>query len=209
MTRRHYLDRSKVIFDFALALPLLVILTPVIFVVAAVIRLVLGSPVLFRQTRVGYGGKLFVIYKFRTMPHQAHAEKHVLCDREQLVWLSKTLRRTRLDELPQLVNVLRREMSLVGPRPLLPEYLDHYTKQQARRHDVLPGLTGWAQIHGGNNISWEQKFEYDIWYVEHATFSLDCIILGRTFVLLLRSLLRPQADEVASRFDEETDKADR
>lgn len=199
--RRSYVRRGKRVLDLLVTIPLLVVLAPVMLLIALAIRQWMGAPVLFRQIRPGYDARLFAILKFRTMTNATNREGEPLSDAQRLTPLGKLLRRTRLDELPQLLNIARGEMSLVGPRPLLPEYLEHYTPRQARRHEVLPGVTGWAQIHGGNQMSWEQKFEYDVWYVEHVSLWLDLTILWRTFVLLVRSLVRPQADEAAGRFE--------
>ena len=144
-------------------------------VVALLIRARLGAPILFRQQRPGLGGRSFLLYKFRTM-----REGEALPDAERLTPLGAALRRASLDELPQLFNVLRGEMSLVGPRPLLMEYLPLYSARQARRHEVLPGITGWAQVNGRNATSWPERFELDVWYVEHRSFGLDLKILWLT-----------------------------
>jgi lipopolysaccharide/colanic/teichoic acid biosynthesis glycosyltransferase len=158
----------------------LILLAPVFLGVAAAVRLSLGSPVLFRQTRPGLGGKPFEMLKFRTMRDAHDARGNPLPDAERLTPLGRFLRATSLDELPELVNVLRGEMSLVGPRPLLMEYLPLYTPEQARRHEVRPGITGWAQVNGRNALSWEEKFRLDVWYVDHRSFWLDLRILART-----------------------------
>jgi lipopolysaccharide/colanic/teichoic acid biosynthesis glycosyltransferase len=144
------------------------------------VRIGLGSPVLFGQERPGYKGKIFKIYKFRTMRDLRDKDGRLLPDAERLTKLGSFLRSTSLDELPELFNVLRGEMSWVGPRPLLVAYLERYTPEQNRRHDVLPGITGWAQVNGRNAISWEQKFAFDVWYVDHWTFWLDIKILLMT-----------------------------
>jgi lipopolysaccharide/colanic/teichoic acid biosynthesis glycosyltransferase len=159
-------------FDFLAAALLLLLLAPVILAVALLVRLRMGSPVLFRQQRPGQGGRAFLLYKFRTMRDGEH-----LPDAERLTALGAALRRASLDELPQLFNVLRGDMSLVGPRPLLMEYLPLYSARQARRHEVLPGITGWAQVNGRNATSWPARFELDVWYVEHRSFGLDLKIL--------------------------------
>jgi len=158
----------------------LVILSPLLLIVAVLVRLTMGAPVHFTQTRPGLGGKPFAILKFRTM-RQGRGT-----DAERLTRLGRFLRRTSLDELPALWNVLKGDMSLVGPRPLLMQYLDRYTPEQARRHEVKPGITGWAQVNGRNAITWEQKFALDVWYVDHQSLWLDLKILGLTFLSVAR-----------------------
>lgn len=172
--------------DFLVAAISLVALSPVLAVVALAIRFSMGGPVVFRQQRPGLRGKPFDICKFRTMLDERDPDGRPLSDAERTTWLGRILRSTSLDELPELVNVLRGEMSLVGPRPLLMAYLDRYTADQARRHDVLPGITGWAQINGRNGISWEEKFELDAWYVDHWSLWLDFRILLLTLWKVLR-----------------------
>ncbi len=164
----------------------LVVLCPVIALVALAIRLNMGAPVVFRQVRPGYKGRLFTIYKFRTMRDAIGPDGKPLPDEQRLTTLGKIIRKTSMDELPQLLNVLKGEMSFVGPRPLLTAYLDRYSPEQARRHDVPPGITGWAQVNGRNAISWEQKFEYDVWYVDHWSLLLDLRILALTFLKVVR-----------------------
>jgi sugar transferase EpsL len=149
-------------------------------VVAALIRLTLGSPVIYRQPRPGLHGRTFDIYKFRTMRDTTDAAGNLLPNRLRVTALGRFLRRASLDELPELINVLRGEMSLVGPRPLRVEYLERYTPEQGRRHDVLPGITGWAQINGRNTLNWDERLAFDIWYVDHASVWLDLKILMRT-----------------------------
>lgn len=173
-------------FDFIVALLGLAVLSPVMLVIAVILRASVGSPVLFRQQRPGLGGVPFRLVKFRTMRDSVGADGLPLADADRLTRLGRFLRATSLDELPELWNVLRGEMSLVGPRPLLMEYLPLYTLQQARRHDVRPGITGWAQISGRNAISWDDKFALDVWYVDHHSFALDLRILGMTVVRVLR-----------------------
>jgi sugar transferase EpsL len=167
-------------FDLVVASVGLVVLAPLLGVIALAIRLVLGRPVIFAQRRPGRDGRPFVIYKFRTMSGAGAADGRLLPDRERLTRLGRLLRRTSLDELPELVNVIRGDMSLVGPRPLLMEYLPRYTREQARRHDVRPGITGWAQLNGRNTLPWERRFALDVWYVEHQSFGLDTPILIST-----------------------------
>ena len=171
---------SKRFFDLLISITLLIIFTPVMALVALLVRINLGAPVLFRQERPGYKHKLFTNLKFRSMRDIKDKQGNPLPDSERITRLGRILRASSLDELPELVNVVKGEMSLVGPRPLLPVYLERYTAEQARRHDVLPGITGWAQINGRNAISWEKKFELDVWYVDHWNFWLDIRILFLT-----------------------------
>ena len=159
---------------------MVLVLSPLLLAVAGIVQIFLGSPVLFRQLRPGYKGRPFTCLKFRTMTDRRDANGHLLSDAERLTPLGRFLRSTSLDELPELINVIRGEMSLVGPRPLLMQYLVRYTPEQMRRHEVKPGVTGWAQINGRNAASWEQKFAYDIWYVENQSFWLDLKILALT-----------------------------
>jgi lipopolysaccharide/colanic/teichoic acid biosynthesis glycosyltransferase len=164
----------------------LLLLSPVVLTVAWLVRTRLGSPVLFVQVRPGLHGRPFRMYKFRTMTDARDAQGNLLPDSERLTDFGKWLRATSLDELPELINVLKGEMSLVGPRPLLMDYLPLYSPEQAKRHDVRPGITGWAQINGRNAISWEQKFALDTWYVEHESVWLDIKILALTVWRVLR-----------------------
>ncbi|MFW8629177.1 sugar transferase [Vibrio natriegens] len=170
----------KRLFDFCVSLCGLILLSPIIALVAWKIRKNLGSPVLFRQTRPGLNGKPFEMVKFRTMKDAIDAQGNPLPDSERMTPFGDKLRNSSLDELPELWNVLKGEMSLVGPRPLLMQYLPLYSKEQARRHDVRPGVTGWAQINGRNAISWEDKFKLDVWYVDNRSFWLDIKILFLT-----------------------------
>ena len=171
----------KRLVDFLAALAALLLFGPVMLVVAILVRAKLGTPVLFRQQRPGHHGKLFMMTKFRTMISQTHdARGNQLPDEKRLTPFGLWLRATSLDELPELFNVLKGDMSLVGPRPLMVKYLDRYTPEQNRRHEVKPGITGWAQINGRNNMTWEQKFEYDVWYVDHQSLWLDLKILFLT-----------------------------
>ena len=176
---------TKRIFDLALTLSGLVLVSPILILVAVLVRIFHGSPVIFQHKRPGYRSRPFTLYKFRTMTDARDEHGHLLPDEIRLTPLGKFLRATSLDELPELFNVLKGEMSLIGPRPLLMQYLDRYTPEQARRHDVLPGVTGWAQINGRNNLSWEIKFELDVWYVDHWSLWLDLKILGLTFLKVL------------------------
>jgi lipopolysaccharide/colanic/teichoic acid biosynthesis glycosyltransferase len=171
--------------DLALALPALVVLAPLGLALGGLIRWKLGSPVLFRQARPGRDGRVFELIKFRTMSNARDADGALLRDEERLTPFGNRLRRLSLDELPTLWNVVRGEMSLVGPRPLLVRYLDRYTSEQSRRHEVAPGITGWAQINGRNAITWEEKFEHDVWYVENVSLGTDLRILFRTAAQVL------------------------
>jgi len=171
--------------DLALTIPALIVLSPVLLLIALSVRLTLGAPILFRQTRPGLHGKPFTLYKFRTMTDARDAQGNLLPDAERLTRFGRFLRATSLDELPELFNVLRGEMSLVGPRPLLMQYLDRYTPEQARRHEVKPGITGWAQVNGRNALTWEQKFAFDVWYVDHQSLWLDARIIVLTIWKIL------------------------
>ncbi len=182
----------KRLIDLTAAAVLLVLASPVLAAAALAVRVSMGRPVFFRQTRAGRGGRPFVLWKLRTMSDLRDRQGNLLPDAERLTGLGRFLRRTSLDELPQLWNVLRGEMSLVGPRPLLIEYLDRYTPEQARRHEVTPGITGWAQIHGRNAVGWEERFRLDVWYVDHASLALDAwILLGSVGCVLRRRGVTP------------------
>jgi sugar transferase EpsL len=170
----------KRILDISISLVALVLTAPVLVAIAIVIRVCLGAPVLFRQKRPGLHGKLFTLYKFRTMTTAVSRTGEALSDEHRVTRVGKLLRATSLDELPELFNVFMGDMSLVGPRPLLPEYLPHYSQRHARRHDVRPGLTGWAQVNGRNLLDWEERFELDLWYVDNQSLILDLQILLRT-----------------------------
>lgn len=178
--------RTKRIFDLIAVLLTVPFWVPLLFVVAVFVRLKLGSPVFFRQARPGQGGRIFELVKFRTMLNANGADGRPLPDAERLTPFGRWLRATSLDELPELFNVLKGEMSLVGPRPLLVEYLPRYSPRQARRHEVPPGLTGLAQIKGRNSLSWDEKFEWDVTYVETRSLGLDLKILFATIAKVLR-----------------------
>lgn len=167
----------KRLFDICVVLAALPLLLPVLALVASAVALVMGRPVLFRQMRPGLHAQPFLMYKFRSMLNRTDAQDKPLPDAERLTSFGKLLRASSLDELPALWNVLRGDMSLVGPRPLLMEYLPLYTAEQARRHEVRPGITGWAQINGRNALDWESRFEHDVWYVDHRSMLLDLKIL--------------------------------
>ena len=174
--------KMKRFFDILFSATALLVLLPVLVVVAVLVRIKLGSPVLFKQQRPGLNCSLFTMYKFRTMISKTHDEQgDQLPDEKRLTRFGLWLRATSLDELPELFNVIKGDLSLVGPRPLMVKYLDRYTPEQNRRHEVKPGITGWAQVNGRNNMTWEQKFEYDLWYVDHRSLWLDFKILFLTF----------------------------
>jgi sugar transferase EpsL len=176
----------KSLFDILVAIILLIVLAPLLALTALSVRFALGSPVLLRQTRPGLNGKPFTFLKFRSMTEARDEHGNLLPDAQRMTPFGRWLRCYSLDELPQLINVLCGDMSLVGPRPLLMEYLPLYSPRQARRQDVRPGITGWAQVNGRNAISWEEKFEYDVWYVEHQSFALDMKILIMTLARLFQ-----------------------
>lgn len=171
---------TKRFFDYLLTLPGIVIISPIIVLTTLLVRIKIGVPVLFTQERPGLHGRTFRIYKYRTMTDERDANGNLLSDADRLVPFGRFLRSTSLDELPELINVLKGDMSLVGPRPLLMEYLDRYTAEQARRHEMRPGITGWAQVNGRNAISWEDKFKLDVWYVDNQSLWLDVKILFLT-----------------------------
>jgi lipopolysaccharide/colanic/teichoic acid biosynthesis glycosyltransferase len=175
-----YLRFGKRLVDLALVVPAFMILAPVLVVLGLLVRWRLGSPVFFRQRRPGLQGRPFTLLKFRTMTEARDGEGRLLRDEGRLTRFGRFLRRTSLDELPELINVLKGDMGLVGPRPLLVEYLERYTDEQVRRHEVKPGITGWAQVNGRNALSWEEKFEHDVWYVDHVSLWLDVNILAMT-----------------------------
>lgn len=185
MTREQQLAVKRII-DVLGAASGLVMTAPLMAAVAAAIRLTMGKPVLFRQQRPGHHGRPFLVYKFRTMSDARDARGQLKPDHERLTAVGRFLRATSLDELPQLFNVLKGEMSLVGPRPLLMQYLERYNARQARRHDVKPGITGLAQVRGRNALSWEEKFEYDVQYVEQWSLALDLRILAETVLKVAR-----------------------
>jgi sugar transferase EpsL len=188
-------------FDLIVILFLLVLLWPVILLVGVLCLINFGRPILFSQVRPGKNAKLFKLYKFRTMTLECNKNGELLPDAQRLTKFGQFLRSTSLDELPQLFNVLKGDLSLVGPRPLLPEYLPLYTAEQARRHEVKPGITGWAQVNGRNAISWEERFKLDVWYVDHQSFWLDIKILWLTCLSVLqRKGITQQGEVTMSRF---------
>jgi lipopolysaccharide/colanic/teichoic acid biosynthesis glycosyltransferase len=171
----------KRLLDITISLVGLIALSPLFAVISVLIWFLLGSPILFRQQRPGLNGKPFVIYKFRTMSDARDSNGCLLADHQRLGNLGRILRATSIDELPELINVLKGDMSIVGPRPLLMQYLDRYSSSQARRHEVKPGLTGWAQVNGRNSLTWEEKFNLDVWYVDHWSIKIDFKIILMTF----------------------------
>lgn len=198
MPHSWYVRRGKRLFDVVASAFLLVLGAPVMIAVAGLVWLTMGRPVFFTQQRPGFQGRPFRLVKFRTMPDLRDADGRMLPDRERLGRVGQLLRSLSLDELPELVNVLRGEMSLVGPRPLLVAYLARYTPEQARRHDVLPGLTGWAQVNGRNALTWTNKFRLDVWYVDHVSLWLDLRILVRTIAQVVKREGISQAGHVTA-----------
>jgi sugar transferase EpsL len=176
----------KRLFDIFFAILLLLFLSPLLFIVALFIRIKLGSPVVFAQSRPGLSGCLFKMYKFRSMTNELDQQGNLLPDELRLTAFGKALRASSFDELPELFNIIKGDMSFVGPRPLLPEYLPLYTSTQARRHEVKPGITGWAQVNGRNAISWEDKFKLDVWYVDNCSMILDLKIMFLTFIKVIK-----------------------
>ena len=176
----------KPFLDKIFALFLIILFLPIMLIISILVYIWDGKPIFFTQERPGYKGRIFKIYKFRTMTNEKDENGKLLPDEKRLKGIGKFIRSTSLDELPQLFNVLKGDMSFVGPRPLLVKYLPLYNDRQKKRHDVKPGITGWAQVNGRNAISWEQKFEYDVWYVEHISFLLDMKILWMTFLKVIK-----------------------
>ena len=192
----------KRLFDILLALLLIILFLPFYVVVSLLIFIKMGNPIFFRQLRPGLNENIFGIYKFRTMTNEKDENGNLLPDEQRLLGIGKFIRSLSLDELPQIFNVLKGEMSFVGPRPLLVDYLDFYSVEQKQRHNVKPGITGWAQVNGRNAISWEQKFEYDVWYVQNQSFWLDIKILWLTFLKVVhRSDISPDNQLIMERFD--------
>ena len=186
MSKKKYRIFIKRILDICVALGSLIVLFPVIVIVAVLVKTKLGSPIIFTQERVGKNNKIFKMIKFRTMKQCIDKYGNMLPDEERLTSFGKKLRSSSLDELPELINILKGDMSLVGPRPLLIDYLPLYSKEQIRRHEVLPGLTGWAQINGRNSIKWKKKFELDVWYVENWNLKLDIKIIFLTIIKVFK-----------------------
>lgn len=182
-----YTAYFKRILDLLLAFPAFVIASPVFIVVSVLLSLVNQGTPFFFQERPGYSGKIFRVIKFKTMNDRKDGSGNLLSDEKRLTVVGKFVRKTSLDEIPQLLNVIKGDMSLVGPRPLLVEYLPLYSQEQARRHEVRPGITGWAQVNGRNALSWEKKFELDVWYVDHLSFALDIKIIFKTIQKVFKS----------------------
>lgn len=181
-----YCQWIKPIFDVVAATLLLILLFPLFLLVYLLVRLFLGAPVFFNQLRPGLHEKPFLLYKFRTMLNKRDKHGHLLSDAQRLTKFGRLLRSLSIDELPELINVIKGQMSFVGPRPLLMEYLPYYSPRQRKRHHVRPGITGWAQINGRNTLNWKKKFELDVWYVEHCSFLLDCKIMFLTFIKIIK-----------------------
>ena len=197
-----YKNYVKRLSDTTVAIPSVIALSPLLALIGILVRLKIDSPVLFRQTRPGFHGKPFTIYKFRTMTDECDENGKLLPDGLRLTRLGRFLRKTSLDELPALFNVLKGEMSLVGPRPLLMQYLERYTPEQARRHEIKPGMTGWAQVNGRNAITWEEKFKLDVWYVDNQSMRLDLKIIALTILKILkREGVNQPGQATASEFD--------
>jgi lipopolysaccharide/colanic/teichoic acid biosynthesis glycosyltransferase len=184
---------SKRLIDLGLTVPGIIVISPLLVVIVLLIDAFLGWPIFFSQMRAGFHGKPFRVYKFRSMTNKKDSDGKLLPDDLRLTRLGRFLRSYSLDELPELINVIKGEMSLVGPRPLLVQYLERYSPEQARRHDVLPGITGWAQINGRNALTWEEKFRLDVWYVDHRSFWLDIKILLINFwkVIIREGISQP------------------
>lgn len=171
--------------DLVFSAILLVAVSPIMFCASVAIKLGTQGPVLFKQERPGKHGKIFMIYKFRTMRLETEKDGQSLSDMERMTRIGTVLRKFSVDELPQLFNIIRGEMSFIGPRPLLVQYLERYTPEQRRRHEVTPGISGWAQVNGRNQLKWEKRFDYDLWYVDHISFRVDLLILLKTLVIVL------------------------
>lgn len=180
------MNKIKRSFDIIFSLTVLIMLSPIFLIIAILVKIKLGGHIFFVQERIGMYNRPFKMYKFRTMRDTKDSSGNLLSDNERLTKFGKTLRSTSLDELPEFFNILRGEMSLIGPRPLLPEYLPLYSGEQIKRHNVLPGLTGWAQVNGRNSISWTEKFELDVWYVENWSLKLDLKIFFLTIVKVIK-----------------------
>jgi lipopolysaccharide/colanic/teichoic acid biosynthesis glycosyltransferase len=192
----------KRVFDLTLALTAFILLSPLLILIGVLVAVNYGRPVLFRQVRPGLKGRPFTLLKFRTMTDARNSQNRVLSDRERLTPFGRFLRSTSLDELPELVNVVKGDMSLVGPRPLLVEYLQLYSPEQARRHEVRPGITGWAQVKGRNTLSWKDKFILDVWYVDNRSFLLDLKILFMTIIQTIRREgISAEGEATMSRFE--------
>lgn len=204
-----YVKYFKRILDFLLSLIALIVLSPILIIIAILVRVKLGSPVIFKQQRPGKNEKIFTLYKFRSMTHKRDENGNLLPDSERLTKFGKALRSTSLDELPELFNILKGDMAIVGPRPLLVEYLPLYSKEQKQRHNVRPGLTGLAQVNGRNTISWEEKFNEDINYVKNITFKGDIKIILKTIIKVFKREGITQKDKATiERFNGNKEKFD-
>lgn len=202
-----YVNLIKPLLDRFGAFILLILFSPLMLLTTIIIAIRMGRPVYFAQHRPGYHGKIFTIYKFRTMTNEKDSNGNLLPDSERLKGIGEFIRNLSLDELPQLINVLKGEMSFIGPRPLLPEYLSLYTPEQAHRHDVKPGITGWAQINGRNAISWEEKFRYDINYVDNISFAVDLKIFFHTFTkVFIKEGISQEGETTMEKFTGSKDK---
>jgi lipopolysaccharide/colanic/teichoic acid biosynthesis glycosyltransferase len=191
----------KRLFDIVLSMAGLIVLLPVFVIIALLVYFKLGRPILFKQKRPGLRGKPFILYKFRSMTNDCDEHGNLLPSEERLIPFGQALRSSSLDELPELFNVIKGDMSLVGPRPLRMGYLDLYSEEQARRHEVRPGITGWAQIHGRNRVDWQERFRLDVWYVDNQSLWLDIKIIFKTFVTVAtREGIDPEDQRVMSRF---------
>jgi len=198
-----YLSVGKRIVDLLLTIPALIVLLPILAATMLLVRIQLGTPVLFRQARPGLCGEPFIIFKFRTMTNDCDAEGNLLPDDERLTRFGRILRSTSLDELPELWNVLKGDMSIVGPRPLLMAYLEWYTPEQSRRHTVKPGITGWAQVNGRNNLKFSERLKMDTWYVDNMSLLLDLKIIFLTFCsVLARKDIRADLDTCLTEVDD-------
>jgi undecaprenyl phosphate N,N'-diacetylbacillosamine 1-phosphate transferase len=198
-----YRNYFKILFDFTIAFLSLILLSPLILMISLLIFINMGFPIIFSQERPGLNEKTFKIYKFRTMSFEKDINNLLLSPLSRITKLGKILRKTSMDELPELVNILKGDMSFVGPRPLLTKYLPHYSKIQRKRHLVRPGLTGLAQINGRNSISWDDKFRFDVWYVEHLSFNLDLKIMAITLIKVIkREGINTSSDQMVVPFDE-------
>jgi sugar transferase EpsL len=201
MSGKIYRRHLKRIFDLSAAILVLLLIWPFLLLIFLVLRMMIGSPVMLRQRRPGFMGKPFAICKFRTMTEQRDTHDCLLPDEQRITKVGRILRSFSLDELPEIFNVLKGDMSLIGPRPLMMQYLERYTPEQARRHEVMPGITGWVQINGRNNLSWEEKFELDVWYVDHQSFMLDlCILVMTVWKVLRREGISQEGYVAASEF---------
>lgn len=199
--------KAKRFLEVIFSLIALLILIIPIFLIAITIQITMGPPIIFKQQRPGLYGRPFYIYKFRTMTNERNCQGDLLPNNERITKIGRFLRKLSLDELPQLINVLRGDISLIGPRPLLMEYLPLYSKEQARRHDVKPGITGWAQVNGRNAISWEERFKLDVWYVDNQSFLLDIKILFLTVLKVFkRENISPEHAEFVQKFQGSKDR---